>query len=478
MDAKKPRRWRKWLWILLAIFVGVPVVVITLAQIMFAAHSIPKELLTPPPKALTIKPEPARAPLAINWQSWREPANYNNVRKQYLEFFKSRDPKAVNLALLEKWQTWMSDGLMQTRINGPFGAWEAGHPLNDAQAKWLREHQEFINDMIKMANAGGFPKLTCEEAAAFSDKNLAERMNPYFTVFHSLALTLAAEARRRQDAGDLAGAAEIILAMSRFGRSIDEPALMDLAISYNSFGAASSVSLEKLAQSGLPPELAKMLRDEFDSIPREDYRRQLEIEYRGLRHNYVQILNGPFLGVFIRQMSMETLFTRDAESYNQYLRGHTIDCLAASFVPAVHAAQIKGSADNIIEHIDENFMTSMEHYKPENFWNPDKNYFQFKLPNPYIHDEFFAVFPETAKTVRARRNLALAGLDIVLGGNTNSTTRIDPFTGTPLKVIEKPDEILIYSVAPDRRDDHAKVEFAPSAVGDYIIRIPRKKTTP
>ena len=365
MDEKKPRRWLKWMLVVAGTAIGLAAIVFIVAQIMFAVNAIPQERMTPPAKLLALKADKENAPVAFRWPDVRknESVDPNAIQTQYLEFYRAKHPKAVNLEILAKWQSRLK-GVFEEyhkHFDPKFISWDAGQPINGEQAKWLIGQREFIEDMVRMANAGGLPETTCEEAAAISDENLSRRMNPYFFYVHALSKALAAEGQRRQDAGDLAGAAEIVVALSRLERSADEPALMDVAIANNnSFGQATFATLKNLLQGDLTPEIAKKLRDEFDNIPAEDYRRQLEISYRGERYQYVNLLNGPFSDLFLMQMALEKPgFSGGsdlAQTYWSYLESHTFDTLGQSIQPALQAAEIKSKANAMTALIDEHFM--------------------------------------------------------------------------------------------------------------------------
>ena len=244
MSDTKPRRRHRYLLVALLTLVLIPVLAIIISNIFFLAGSIPQEKLTPPAKLLTLKPDsntarPAPIPPAqgLNRDTLAQ-------QKNFLEYCKSRTPNARNLQILAKWESRMQSiaedygKVFNSQINGKYTAWVEGQPINADQAKWLRDHAEFIKDLIDLAGAGGFPEISCEQAASLTDEQLANIMNPFYLPLYQFAKILAAEARRRLDTGDFAGAGEIALAVSRLARSADEPALMSISVATHSFGRA------------------------------------------------------------------------------------------------------------------------------------------------------------------------------------------------------------------------------------------------
>ena len=164
----------------------------------------------------------------------------------------------------------------------------------------------------------------------------------------------------------------------------------------------------------------------------------------------------------------------DPTNYFKRLSNSTFSTVTESIAPAFAALKMKSQAAAIVAEIDSDFAQYLEKYKPANFWAPNPKYFRLRPPeNLPFRIEFASYFPETAKTSKAWRNLELAGLDYVLGiSKDGSTTRTDPFTATPLKVIQKENEIVIYSVGIDRKDQHAAEYNQNTQLGDISIHLP------
>ncbi|MCE5231138.1 hypothetical protein LLG95_16300 [bacterium] len=482
----KPRRRHRYILVALLTIVIIPVLIAIVANIFFLAGSIPQEKLAPPKKLLTLKPDKSTAPTGMKFQSWESNPDIPAQQKYYLDFCKSRNPSARNLLILDKWQPRMQPLIEEyhkhfnPQVDGKYTQWDDGDPINEDQAKWLRNHAEFIKDMIELSSAGGFPEISCEQAAAFSDENLANMLIPYYFNNHFISKTLAAEARRRQDAGDFSGAGDIVLALSRLAQSADEPSLISLAMSYSSFEKAEFATMCQLLSGSIPIETAKQLHDELDKIPADDFRRQLEIFYRGQRATAVKWLNGPFSELFFMQWHLDTFKSGSYDAgkyYIRYMADHPFNTISQSIDPALATAKMKSKASSTISEIDNRFSQYLEKYKPANFWNPNAKFFQIKSSNNmFVRNDYAGYFPETAKQYKAKRNLELAGLDYVLGiSKDGSTTRTDPFTAAPLKVIQKENEIIIYSVGIDRKDQHATEYNETIQLGDISIRVPKRQ---
>ncbi|MEN6627655.1 MAG: hypothetical protein ABFD69_15630 [Candidatus Sumerlaeia bacterium] len=480
MVEKKPIRWRRAFWIALAAVLGIPLAALITLKILFADHAIPQDRLSPPPGLLKLTPAASsKTPSGLLASPDTE---WQNLQKQFIDHARTQNPGAENLRLLEKWREYLNSSLrseLSNLFSGPNAPeYTPDQPLNPEQLRWLREHREFLADMIQMADAGGFPELTCEDAATMTDENLSKLHNPYSFLFGSISLALVAECRRRMDEGDPAGAAEIILALGKFARSADEPDLLDQMIAFNTLNRPASDALKQLVRGPLDVELAKKLRGELTSTPQNDFRRQLEISYRANRYFVVKSLNGPLADLFYREIQSSNTGIRDRGTYLVRLYDHPMQTLSQSVNPAFDATVLKATADTSMVNFDQYYAEQMEKFRPEKIYEPEKELVDESKYGLLVQKYVFFVpgFHEAALLDQARLSVGLAGLDMAID---QKTSRTDPFSGAPLKIIQQPNETLIYSIGPDRADDRGTVEYnwskgynSPGDIAVHLARAP------
>ncbi|MCE5231331.1 hypothetical protein LLG95_17280 [bacterium] len=482
MGEEKPGRRRRWALIVAGVVIGLPAIVIAMFNILFMVLAIPKESMTPPAKLLSLKADPIKAPRQPNWsRPLLTDADLKAYQRDYLALVRSKTTNPANIDILNKWLPRLNASSLPY-----FDVMEGMDPdaaLDAEQVRWLCEHQDFIADMIRMANAGGFPTISCEQAAAFADEDLAFIKNPCDFMFGPLSSELAAEAKRRQDAGDLAGAADVILAIAKLGRSAEEPGLTDAERSIVTFGRNLFRPLAYWVQADVPPDLLKKMIEGL-ARPPADYRRQLEIDYRANRSVAVISLSGSIENLFVRELSTRYYGIDDFSEFKKNAWRHPAS-LILCVRPAFNSVKMKASAEGMIRQLDDCFAETMVKFRPENFATLDHDYFSPGAKYDQTAMTWWGwesgYFAGLIKTDRARLNVALTGIEVKLDpARSGATQWIDPFSGKPIRVVADEKGVVVYSFGPDRTDHHGE----PSEInimggyeeGDIAIRIlPRKK---
>lgn len=483
-DEKPIRKRRRWPWIVLAILLGIPACALIVLKMIFVVHSIPKDLMRPPAVMLRIKPT-ATAPtttitlpdqLDTSYEKYREAS-----QQVYIALEKAKHPDSEALRLYEKWRPFMNEFSASKIYSEVFDHWGPDQPLNEKQVKLLLAHQDFIRDMLRMAKFGGFPGVTCEEAAAMTDAQISALGRCYSPGNHAVFIMLAAESRRLRDAGDPAGAAEMLMAINPLAESIGEPFLgHQVGETYpKSVGLAA---IENWMQHSMPPETAKKLRDELAGRRPIDPRRGWETMWRAERYQAVNLLSRSAWEIFkIRSGA------RDKSVYD-ILADCTETPLNLFRVYGYGMAQsidLKSSADRSIQDLDRFYSNIIEHSAPgagldwtdrltaDILARKYSNYVMEGVPD-YID------LPRRIAIFQSRLNMDLIALDQIAGrADAAPDAFTDPFNhGRPFKRIDQTTATLIYSIGPDRTDDHASFAYDPtngsSSAGDVFVRVPKK----
>ena len=264
---RKPRR--RWPFILLAIFIGISVLAFLVLQVAFSINAIPEEKLEPPAELL-------RETSAIARTHHVPSAAPTPLPKTYLELvgLSPSDTRAVAYTQLEKDFNWPP--LPQ--------GWSPGDPLSDAQREWLDRHDSIVQAAIVLTSAGGLPPFPHELAAATDFKNPFPE--PHFYALQMFAKTLALEARRRADSGDVKGAADLMIGVDPVAHAIREPQLLNHLVAVG-IADIPSRYVNRWVESGeiIPANIALRLHGAFGAyaLRLEDARFVLEVEYRSSR---------------------------------------------------------------------------------------------------------------------------------------------------------------------------------------------------
>lgn len=136
------------------------------------------------------------------------------------------DPTAA--ALYKKWSPKQSTAIDWTSWPLERAPWNAS--LAPDHVRWLVDHRDFIDDMIRLASAGGIPNLSFDDAAA-AIRNPNFKYPPLESKYsRRIVWALCAESRRRRTIGDDAGAIECLVAAYKNSKSFAGPFELSLLL--------------------------------------------------------------------------------------------------------------------------------------------------------------------------------------------------------------------------------------------------------
>ncbi len=460
----KPRR--RWPYILLAIFVGIPVLAFLILQIVFSINAIPEEKLEPPAELLRETSAIARThhvPLAAP----------TPLPKTYLELIGLHpfDPRAIAYAFLE------NRDIAYEPIIRP--AWVQGEPLSKAQRDWLDQHRIMVETAVSFAAAGGLPPFP-REVTGTSNPLLIPL--PDYLAHLRCAEILALESRRRYESGDLAGAVDLLLAVGPVATSIQEPWLFSHAIA-TGVAEIPTRYVKHWIESGdsIPAEIASRLHTGLLPYPLriEDARFVLEMEYQSPRALAVDLLNGPLLELVRDRFSSDQLGTNIAgnpyqEDYWAEAKIYPANTARATLEALGRAVSSKARAQSILEKYDawwrKQFLALDKGDSiTSTTWGDD--FFSLEIFATGIHSHVGRI-----DAAEARRNLVLAALARIAEIPDAPLPR-DPFTRAPLTVLSQPDgATTFYSLGPDLADQRGALAYDPTngtiSPGDITLRLP------
>lgn len=476
---KKPRRC-KWLRWVLAILLAPIVASVMVCKIIFVANDIPKDRLAPPADLVQIKPRPgAKALLSLS-----------NPYMNYEDFIRAKDPQSQVIEIYSNWNRRFeaeSQGYRQV-----WGEWKSGQPLSEPQKHWLESHQSLIDDLMKIAAAGGLPQVTCEDVVGSGQEDLLYISLPDNLYF--FARLLAHDSRRRRELGDERGAAETLLAIGSIANTSAEPDLSGYFFSISVIRNMRDVELSDWIAAAPPkPEVARLLRDRLaatsDSQPL-DFHRQLELEYRTQRQSLISTLRLSYAQMFAHEYNLNhsgITMGVDVWYLLDQLVARPIDTVQDCSSMAMKSFGDKSHAKATLDEFDAIWANVLK--KPTGAIDSTVcTDLAIGMSNlrTWTHYSQFENFSEMADHVtRARATQAcesinLVALDFVLqsAGEARRPPRIDPFTHAPLKIAEQTTTTLIYSVGPDKNDQHGALVYDPTngriSGGDILVRVPLK----
>ena len=359
--------------------------------------------------------------------------------------------------------------------------WDMGTPLTQEQQDWLLRHQGVIEDLMALAAAGGMPGMSFEETLALlkhDGSGFQDLMNvpvPDFLFAQTCARMLTLESQRLREGGDMARAAEVLLAIAPLAGSIREPTLIGHLVGVAMQRMATTGAAQWLEAGSMPPEVARQLRAGFGNsgLDLENLHHALQLEYLCNRTGAVMLVNAPLLSVF-RQTMNDPTYQGPWQKDNfleqiGFMGNRLIKNPLGTFGGAWKAVVLRVNADGEINKLDQFWERKLDRIAAGDIEAIDWSPYQSYLSPP----DFTSEAVRTAVS-QARVNLVRAGLDHLLGQPSDA---MDPFTGEPLRVIERDSETLIYSLGPDRTDHHGEIQYDPRngtfSAGDIFIRIGR-----
>lgn len=459
MDEKAPRRWRRVLLISAASVVGVAFAVILVARGFIATGEIPPSRLLPPPGMPKLMP--ARANSATSKSASASPQKPMVVR--------SGETSATAHTIYSNWRRRYDESRNEfARI------WYVPRKtyFTAEQKRWLEAHHDWMDDLMKVAAAGGPPKMTCEMAAALGDEGLDRYPWPYSTPLHSdEALIFAIESKLRRDKGDFSGAADALMAIGVFAEARAEPFLGDYSESLTIRHARDFQLLEWIQQSPPPPDVARRLIDRLtaEAAAVRDFRPFLELEYRRERYRKVQQLSRSYSQVFQDEynrgrggMNGPVYFWNVFDDFRDGPFGTIGNCSGSAITSTVY----KSGAKSSLKRFDETWTG----YFAEISKKP-----KGEIPNGLFYGITGEAIADQRRNIKTFENLILTALDSVVerAGGPKGPVRIDFYENKPVKIVNETTSTLIYSIGPDQTDEHGTVVYDPTngtmSKGDIII---------
>lgn len=480
MDEKPKASWRRRILIGLGVLCGVLAVPIIILNIMFSAGAIRPERMQPAKEMLHVKPAPAAKAVQT---SATLPAYIakSETLPDPLKTFYGANPNQMAVRLYLKLDYQMTTDTVRNLFKKDFMTADRVDPKF---VEWLRTHRDMVDDIFRLAAAGGIPTISNEQAAAIEAKHVPGIPVPNLLMSQEIAKILAAECRMRRDAGDIDGAVECILASETLAQSVDEPLVINVLVS----SANKKTTYEELKvwleKSEMPAESAKNLRAALEKVPPIDFRPAAELEYRSGRAGVVELLSGSYANV-MRYSLRHEYRSLDFYSWTDEMWNAPGKTLGNTASAALVAAHIKASANSILTDFDTVFKKNYEILTPGRPLDRDamKEMDKFIMSSPLIHlgglsGPNYGYVKARGMEAEAQLQLDLAGLDRVVEPGTETVKRIDPFTATTLRYYDSADRRVIYSLGPDREDQRGALTYDPTngsfSAGDIMIRTPRK----
>ncbi|MCE5231512.1 hypothetical protein LLG95_18190 [bacterium] len=475
-DEKPARHWKRWLLMTAAVAclcLALPFVIVTF---IFATSKVSPERIAPPKAMMAYREQT----IAKNPQPFPAPnVNY--------EKFVANGPNKTAAVLIPK-----INDVFTSRTLFPdtlFQYFSRRDTLTPEEIDWLKQNQETIANILKLAGSGGFPSISNEQAARIPDDQLPKLPYINFLTAQQSSRVLAAECRRRRDAHDYTGAADCLVAIDTLAQSVSEPRLINVLVAV----AMKSIGYRELRlwleHAPMPNEIATRLRDKLSAAKPLDIRPCVELEYRAGRQGLIQYLNGSF---------EEIMRSQPNGNSGNYYRGKKIDVflvfdelsslnvkpVTQYFSAATNALRVKSSADAIIRDYDKFYEMAFDDLGSgrisENRSRLDQFAESSTLPLVGMNAPVANYDEANARvtTTEAMRQIDLAALDLILNPTASAAKQPDPFTTLPLRRIDEPTTTTLYSLGPDRADQRAAITYDPTngthSVGDIFIHVPQR----
>lgn len=470
---------RRWLWILLSVFILVPISVFSVLEIVFAVNAV--------------RPGQVHAPADImRFKINSRPTTQTPVSQTFKKF-KSFDEviaASPNKAFRELYEDWkrnytneMDNGIYIETNNRrklwPLRTWNSDEPLSSTQAAWLVANQAFIQKLERVATDGAIPKINNEHAAAICEEyhndipipgNSCLLPRPSSDFYIDLGRILRADSRRLRESGDFTTAADRLIAMYALGGEINEPGFwshIEGLVMQSRAGRELSLWLSTAPPSS---ELAASMRLRLagSAIDTADFRDMVVIEYCFKRVWLVRELTGPRSNLWT--MNKYEVFPNEVCGHLKEPDsiGALIGCYAKT---GFRTISMKASAADVVDRSDAEFRVTLKEI--------DANDPAHENNAPYLGKFDFDWHNQRQRT---RTNLAqfrvnLTGLDLASGKTT--ATEIDPYSNQPIKTVHEQNTELIYSIGPDLKDDRGAITYDPTngtfSAGDIVLRVPKQE---
>lgn len=456
MDEKKPRR-RRWLWIVGGIIFGPPLLIALILILMIQTHGLRADQIQAPAQLMSVKPEavtqsaPGSKPLT------------------FADYFEKADGKDA-AAIYRKYESTFLDKMWREKnvvLNR-----KAGDPLTGDQVRWLIENREMVDDLLRMASLSTKPFMTYEQAAG---RKMSDQLPlPNYLGLQDSVRILTAEARRRRDAGDLNGAADALLSVQPMAQATREPVLISHLVALQMQTMANKELGAWISEGNVPPDIARRIQDQLSkqAIGLPDFRKAAEIEYAGMRNDFVYMLNNPIGDTIRREFGKRNPEDKSASLGALFWR-HPVEFVAGGAM----LVGAKANASTIVDRYDALYTGMFESIDKNTRF--ERNEQEMKILNVPYSPKFNVWNVDEART-RTNTNAAflrldLAGLNVASGAAVGEK---DPFNNDPLKTVSEGGATMIYSVGPDLKDDRGALTYDATngtfSAGDIFLRVRRR----
>lgn len=453
MGDSRPGRWR---WIVGLILIGIPALMLGALKGYFAANAVRGDLVRPPADVFRTRPAAKKSPWVqsvVSRPQNAKPLDYDGL----IALMPNQDAAALYRKLKDSPLGKVS------HLDFPF----SNDSKRDEQARWLAENRAVIEDIIKLADAGGLPVLTWEQAMSMDVEDFLRFPLPDIDLIRRMVLVLAAETRRLREAGDDRGALRAVCAIDPLAESLADAAHLYMPDFANVDKVREYLAMADWLQDPPPREILAELRDKAAATNAADYRGSMELQYRIGRCFLLEMLEGPLTRVMV---SVGGHASGSIFMFIDDFQQHPVSAFGEVSSAAVKAVRLKGRAREVVLSYDANFRRALADY--ENGTRTEE-----RLNLPAVDASWYgANWWARKNTAQARRNLVLAGLDESLGA-PGACKWADPFTSRPLCRVEETTATLFYSIGPDRADTRAAIGYDPTngtfSPGDIFLRVPK-----
>ncbi|MEN6626783.1 MAG: hypothetical protein ABFD69_11215 [Candidatus Sumerlaeia bacterium] len=460
-------RQRKWMWVMFGVFIVIPALIAIALSIAFRVNALRPGQIKPPAgmlKHIALDASPSSAT--------------DTKTSATLVSSNAKDATAI----WDKWAPKLADSKWQEKIT----LWRPDQPMTEEQKRWLLDNQELIADAIRLANLGGLPMMTCEEALERDRKDFQYLTYPSIKMvmgFQGLCRIVSAESHRRMAEGDVNGAVEALMAVHPLAQSYREPDEMHYLVSIAMQSIGNRELSWWLANGSIPADAGARIRKQLEAseIGPAQFRRVMEYRYESAREDLVRELDGSLLDLigyrtrYRIHMDMYQEFYKKLGNNEEpgeipvpviYDRFREFPLRTTGFLLGGTGESVfkKASGSRLVDQMDNDYQAM--------FNAIDNN-------TPLSNSRFqFANTLEMAtrsRTNAANHELNLGGLDLLAGGGEE---RIDPFTAKPLKTIQETESTLIYSLGPDLQDQRGAIRYDPTngtmSAGDIWVKVRKK----
>lgn len=372
--------------------------------------------------------------------------------------------------------------------------WIPGKPLPRATADWLTAHSDIVGQVLAFGEGPGLPARSIEMLLRDDDHNPTSIPNR--TLLAVGQRILAAEAERRVESNDLAGAERYWNAAIRISMNLESEANIFLMLPAVSQNHVIYTPMGRAFENGMPREMLARWQATLARVHRTIHRpgwmaMDRLLRYPAERKMAIEMLNQPW-----RSSTFQWDVNSAGKFYYYHFDFHGADLprLDRMVKPALRALRYKQNIETYLNEFDgvhEEAMRRVMMTWPERMrcgpfpWPKDNPLFKgdyMPRQGPLIGTQ------ETVLVSETRLNLLRSAIECKLTSSSEARKLIpteikdrespwrDPFTEKPLRASEGTTETLrIYSLGPDIVDDRARISYDPTngtmSAGDVFIEM-------